>query len=286
MLNATKKLMLLVTLIMTTLTFSFGQNVTNAEGKKTGYWVITGSISSEKGYAPEAKVEEGTFNNSRKEGLWKKYYPSGALKSEIEYKNGKPSGKFNTYFENGQIEEKGTWKTGKFTGGYEMYYPNGQIRTQKTFNEAGQPEGKVVMYYPNGKKEIEFNTVNGVESGEATWYYENGDVKKKQNFTNGAPSEAKEFEMKNPAYKDPAPKKEKLGPKMAGTFNGGAGLKDNYGKTYDKNKNILMDGTFKDGRLHDGRHYIYDEFGLLDHIEVYKDGVYVGNGVIGAKDKY
>jgi hypothetical protein len=47
-----------------------------------------------------------------------------------------------------------------------------------------------------------------------------------------------------------------------------------------------MDGTFKDGRLHDGRHYIYDEFGLLDHIEVYKDGVYVGNGVIGAKDKY
>jgi antitoxin component YwqK of YwqJK toxin-antitoxin module len=276
----------ILTLIFMSVTLVFGQNAKDAEGKRTGYWVITGAISSEKGYAPEAKVEEGNFISNRKDGLWKKYYPNGKIKSEIEYKNGKPSGKFVTYFDNGQIEENGTWKTGKFTGSYEMYYPNGQIRTQKTFNESGQPEGKVVMYHPNGQKEIEFTTVNGVESGEATWYYENGDVKKKQTFNNGTPTEAKEFEMKNPPYKDPAPKKEKLGPKMAGTFNGGGGLKDCYGKTYDKNKNILMDGCFIEGRLHNGRHYIYDEFGLLDHIEVYKDGVYVGNGVIGAKDKY
>ena len=141
----------------------YGQNAKDAEGKKTGYWVFTGAISSEQGYAPDAKVEEGNFISNRKDGLWKKYYPNGKIKSEIEYKNGKPSGKFTTYFDNGQIEEKGTWKTGKFTGGYEMYYSNGQIRTQQTFNENGQREGKVVMYHPNGQKEIEFNTVNGVE---------------------------------------------------------------------------------------------------------------------------
>ena len=46
-----------------------------------------------------------------------------------------------------------------------------------------------------------------------------------------------------------------------------------------------MDGCFQDGRLHNGRHYIYDEYGLLDHIDVYKEGEYAGNGVIGAKDK-
>jgi antitoxin component YwqK of YwqJK toxin-antitoxin module len=276
----------LTTLILLTVGILFAQNATDAEGKKTGYWVITGAISSEKGYAPDAIVEEGNFDKNRKTGLWKKYYPSGKLKSEIVFANGKANGDYKTYFENGQLEESGTWKLGKNTGKFEMYYPNGQLRIDKTFNENGQTEGKVVMYHPNGQKEIEFNTVNGKENGEAVWYYENGDVKKKQKFTNGESEVAQTFEMKNPPYKDPAPKKEKLGPKMEGSFNGGTGLKDCYGKTYDKNKNILMDGCFKDGRLHDGRHYIYDEFGLLDHIEVYKDGVYVGNGVIGAKDKY
>jgi hypothetical protein len=47
-----------------------------------------------------------------------------------------------------------------------------------------------------------------------------------------------------------------------------------------------MDGEFSDGRLNDGRHYVYDEFGLLDHIEVFKKGIFAGNGVIGSKDKY
>ena len=41
-----------------------------------------------------------------------------------------------------------------------------------------------------------------------------------------------------------------------------------------------MDGEFKDAKLWTGKHYIYDENGLLERIEVYKDGKYVGNGVL------
>ncbi|MCB9189617.1 MAG: toxin-antitoxin system YwqK family antitoxin [Flavobacteriales bacterium] len=265
----------------------FGQNALDADGKKTGYWQFTGAMKNDKTYAADEIVEEGNFDRSRKEGLWKKYYPGGKLKSEIEYANGKATGKFTTYFPNGNVEEKGNWKGGKYTGEYEMYYPNGQIRQKKTFNESGATEGKVTMWYENGKKEIEFSTVNGQEDGEAVWFYENGDVKKKQNFTGGVmDAPAEEFAMKNPAYVDPNKKPAKKGPKIAGKFNGSSGLVDCYGKTYDDDKNILMDGCFQDGRLFNGRHYIYDEYGLLDHIEVYENGEYVGNGVIGAKDKY
>ena len=58
-------------------------------------------------------------------------------------------------------------------------------------------------------------------------------------------------------------------------------LINNYGKTYDENKNLLMDGEFKNGYLYNGRHFIYDDFGLLEKIKVFKNGVFVGNGIIG-----
>jgi antitoxin component YwqK of YwqJK toxin-antitoxin module len=39
-----------------------------------------------------------------------------------------------------------------------------------------------------------------------------------------------------------------------------------------------MEGNFKGGQLWDGRHYIYDEDGLLLKVEVYKNGVYHSDG--------
>ena len=281
-----KGIIALLAMVMMT-SVVFGQNALDADGKKVGPWKITGAMSSEKGYAPDALVEEGTFERSRKEGLWKKYHPNGKLKSEIVYTKGRASGTFTTYFANGNVEEKGNWKSGKYTGGYEMFYEDGTPRQKKTFNENGATEGKVQMWYPNGQVELEFNTVNGQEDGKATWYYENGDKKKEQNFKGGVmDAPAKEYAMEKPAFVDANKKPAKKGPKIQGKFNGSSGLKDCYGKTYDNDKNILMDGCFQDGRLYNGRHYIYDEYGLLDHIEVYENGEYSGNGVIGAKDKY
>ena len=57
-------------------------------------------------------------------------------------------------------------------------------------------------------------------------------------------------------------------------------IEDGYHKTYNENKDIYMDGEFKNSKLWTGKHYIYDENGLLERIEVYKDGKYVGNGVL------
>ena len=42
-------------------------------GRKTGYWIITGNMSKQKGYSQEDKVEEGRYINSRKTGKWIKY---------------------------------------------------------------------------------------------------------------------------------------------------------------------------------------------------------------------
>jgi len=262
-------------------------NKLDENGKKTGYWIITGDMSKEKGYAPDAKVEEGEYVRSRKTGLWKKYWKNGKLKSEITYTRGRPNGDYVTYFENGNIEEKSTWGGNKQTGSYEMYYPNGQLMKKKEFSNDGKSTGKVEYFYENGQKELEFTTVDGVEQGEATWYYPNGDVKIKKDFSAGAVTAEENFERVNPEYKDPTPKKEVKGPKASGSENeaqggkSGSQIVDGHHITYDKDKNILMEGEFKNGRLYNGKHYLYDEFGLLDHIDIYKDGVFEGNGVIG-----
>lgn len=60
----------------------------------------------------------------------------------------------------------------------------------------------------------------------------------------------------------------------------GSAIVDGQHKTYDKNKNILMDGEFKGGKLWNGKHYIYDSYGLLERIEIYKEGKFIGNGVV------
>ena len=57
-------------------------------------------------------------------------------------------------------------------------------------------------------------------------------------------------------------------------------LKDGYHKTYNQNKDILMDGDFSDGKLWTGKHYIYDDNGLLERIDIYKNGKYFGKGAI------
>ena len=62
------------------------------------------------GYSESAIVEEGEFSEGRKIGMWKAYFPSGKLKSEITHDNGRPKGPYTTYYENGQIEERGNWE--------------------------------------------------------------------------------------------------------------------------------------------------------------------------------
>jgi len=250
-------------------------------GRKTGYWIITGDISNQKGYGATDKVEEGRYVNSRKTGKWIKYWPNGAVRSSINYRYGRSFGAYTTYFQNGKIEEKGSVHGGLITGSYELYWPNGQLRQSKKFNSSGKTEGKVEYFYANGKKELSFNTLNGEENGQATWFYENGEKKKEIVFNKGVSTSTKEFKATKPIvkYKDPSIER---GPKMIGSLNRAQNqLVNNYGKTYDSNKNLLMDGEFKNGYLYNGRYYVYDEYGLLEKIKVFKNGVFVGNGILG-----
>ena len=56
----------------------------------------------------------------------------------------------------------------------------------------------------------------------------------------------------------------------------GSGFNDNgHNKVFNRDDEIWQDGEFKDGRLWDGKLYIYDSDGILLKIKVYKAGEYV-----------
>lgn len=260
-------------------------NKTDANGKKTGSWKIYGNEKAYagKGYAADAVAEEGSFQDGKKIGVWKQYFPSGKVKSEIEYKNGRPSGTFKTFYENGQVEEEGAWKNNAYTGGFKRYYENGVVAQDKTFNAAGKTEGKVVYNYPNGKPELVFDSSNGQENGKLVRYYNNGSIKEETSFAGGKADEATRKDYKIVGKEEDLSKYEAK-VKVATTAENLTTndpikeIKDGYQKLYDDQKRLVQDGEFKGGKLANGKWYKYDKNGLILKVEIYKNGKYFADG--------
>lgn len=266
-------------------------NLIDVNKKRQGKWMVKAS-SRHVGYTAGTLVEEGNFQNSRKVGLWKKYYPSGKLKSEITYKGSRPYGPYTLYYENGNVEEQGNWQRTKNTGNFKRYHKNGKLAQEFVFTESGKRSGKQKYFYENGNLRLEGTWNEGLESGEMKEYYENGDLMAVKNFNNGemdknsfesyAPKSPQKDaikkiiedgeDIKATASKEEAPNQ--------GGFNG-----TGVTKLYNKNQQISKDGEFKNYRLMNGKQYKYDENGLLIRIMIFKGGRYIGNGVISDEDK-
>ena len=262
-------------------------NLTDAQGKKQGKWIIFGRHKPGTCYTPEQKVEEGKYSDNRKTGIWIEYYCNSNMKNKLTFVNGRPDGYAIMYHENGKISEEGNWKANRWVGNYKLYHENGQVQHEFVFNQNGKRDGNQKYFYENGQVAVEGTFANGKESGIIKEYYENGDVKAEKNFADGNvdPASIKEFQPSKPLIKksdepaDNAPKvviskdekpNEAVTPKGPMILNGQATL-------YNKNKQITKDGVFKDNRLMDGKAYIYDDNGILSRIAVYKNGVYVGD---------
>lgn len=269
------------------------QNQTNAEGRRDGHWVVKGTDSKKPGYAANAIVEEGDYQNGRKVGVWKTFYPNGELKNEITFEGGRPKGPYTTYYENGQVEEQGSWSTNKNTGSFKRFYENGQVQQDFTFNTSGKRDGPQKYYYDNGQLMIEGNWNGGKESGEVKEYFENGKVKSVRVYNDGKMDESKStFNETAPEAKTvavtPAPVKDennKVKTTVAVSQTKDApniGRFDGNGQhtLYNKDRQISQKGEFKNGRMVNGKWFKYNKDGILVKIEIYSNGQYVGDGVI------
>jgi len=267
-------------------------NHTDAKGQRQGYWIIKGSMINDNAYKPESKVEEGNYTDNRKDGLWKKYWPNGKIRSEINYIDGKPMGEYKLYYENTKLEEHSTWNNNKNVGEFKRYYSNGNPQQQFTFADNGKRNGMQKYYHENGKLALEVNVQNGAESGVLKRYNPDGSLAEEKTFENGTVKQGtakkyKEVAPQNVAKSDPYDPK--IGKEVKVTedkTNKAQAFKPNgFNTLYDKNGNITQVGEFSDGRLNDGKWYRYNSDGILIRVEIYKGGKFIGNGVVGDNEQ-
>jgi antitoxin component YwqK of YwqJK toxin-antitoxin module len=139
---------------------------------------------------------------------------------------------------------------------------------------------------------IEGNWNGGKEDGAVKEYFENGDVKSVRVFNGGKMDESKST-FKKPSTPsvatNPDPEPVKTNNQIKSTTavakaeaTPNIGYFDGNGQhtLYNKNRQIWQKGLFKDGRLLDGKIYKYNRDGILEAIEMYQGGKYVGSGVI------
>jgi len=181
-------------------------NKTDAKGQRQGYWIIKGDMVNDAAYKPESKVEEGRYSDNRKDGLWKKYWPNGKLRSAINYQQGKPSGEYELYYENGITEEHGFWANNKNINDFKRFYENGNPQQHFLFADNGKRNGMQKYYHENGRMALEVNIVNGAESGVMRRYNPDGTLIEEKVFENGIVKQTKKIGESKPqgvATKDP-----------------------------------------------------------------------------------
>lgn len=262
-------------------------NKKDINNKRQGRWLIKANPSKNPGFSPRAVVAEGYFKDSRKEGVWKSYFPNGKLKSEITYERSRPRGAYTLYYDNGNVEEKGIWERTKNTGDFKRFHENGKVSQDFTFTESGKSSGEQKYYYENGQLRLVGTWQEGQETGEMREYYENGDLMAVKNFNAGVLDKEsyQSYAPKTP-QKDPLEKQMAEGKEMKVTAakderpNQGAFDGNGYKKLYNRNRQIAKDGIFKNYRLMDGKQFKYDDNGLLLQIMIFKNGKYIGDGVI------
>jgi antitoxin component YwqK of YwqJK toxin-antitoxin module len=257
-------------------------NQKSADGKKQGKWIYYGKDRPQEGYPVDGKIEEGPYKDDRKEGTWIKYHNDGVTpKLKGEYVSNRPKGSYTKYHPNGKVKEVGVFEKNQYQDSLRRFHENGQLEYEAKYNENGKEQGKVRYFYPHGQVEFEYTSTNGIPSGKATRYYENGDVKEIIEYaSDGSVAKSDQKEMVNPAVrvKDPGASSEGAPKITSPIVKGGKFQPNGYNKVYNSDDEIWQDGDFKDGRLYNGKVYVYDKDGILLKVKVYKSGLYHSDG--------
>jgi antitoxin component YwqK of YwqJK toxin-antitoxin module len=275
------KAVLLFVIICFFLNENTAQNKLDASGRKFGKWVFTGKDHPSSNYAENHKVEEGNFINGRKEGIWLRYHKDGKIpKLKGNYRNNRPEGFYIRYFRNAKKMEEATFIQNKYKGNCIRYYSNGVVAYKGNYNNSGKESGRIQYFHKNGKLQLEYLAKKGRPFGTIKHYYRNGSLKyeiklddtgEKESVVTYEPSLEKPVEsMKDKSLRPPSI----ISPNTRGVRFSEFG----YNKVYNKNDEIWMDGTFRNGSLWDGKVYEYDIDGIIMKVKVYKKGKYHSDG--------
>jgi antitoxin component YwqK of YwqJK toxin-antitoxin module len=101
-------------------------------------------------------IEQGFFNKGLKNGIWKRWYPTGGLSSVVSWKDGLLDGILIYYGDDGSVYLTGEYKNGKKDGVTE--YIENNVVTRKYYKS-----GVEVIKEPAGKTKTKPRTESNTE---------------------------------------------------------------------------------------------------------------------------
>ncbi len=224
-------------------------NKVDANNLKQGVWVIFDNAGTQ-------KLEEGTYVNNQKHGMWSTFYPNGKTKHAITYTKGSPRGKATFYYEDGSLWEEGIWEIDHWKGQYKFYYKNGQLAYDWFYNQEGKRTGTQKYYHENGVTKYEGEWINGKTVGNLKIYNDKGKLVTERVYNeNGRLAQNIHYETEKSDENERT--------KFSGTGNH---------TVYNTLQKIEWKGFFVKGKLFNGTHYIYDDNGKHIKTEVYENG--------------
>lgn len=117
-------------------------------------------------------------------GIYRTYYPSGALKIEEYYDNNALHGPSSYYAENGVLLARAWFIEGRREGKAWTYFSDGSVKSLQRFFH-GKEHSLQEYFYTNGMPKSFFSYVHGLMDGEVNLYHPNGYLERHLAFKEG-----------------------------------------------------------------------------------------------------
>ncbi len=107
-------------------------------------------------------VEEGRYTNSKRIGVWRRYWPNGKVMSEITYQIGTAAWGVQARSTRTERSRRPVhWDLDRNTGKFQRWHPNGKLAQDFVFNEHGVRDGEQKYYHENGQLAVQVQVEEG-----------------------------------------------------------------------------------------------------------------------------
>jgi antitoxin component YwqK of YwqJK toxin-antitoxin module len=120
-------------------------------------------------------VAEGIYLHEKKSGKWT-WFSEKTKISEEEYVNGMKNGICRKFYPTGELLEESVWKDDRREGKYQAFYQSGKPYLQCMYRN-NRRNGRCFSYFPSGLPEMEANYTDDLQDGDCRFLDENGNLR-------------------------------------------------------------------------------------------------------------
>ena len=151
-------------------------------------------------YYPQNIIQaEGYYINKQKDSIWNYYTTDKYLINSVSYKNNKKEGVEKKFYPSGSVSEIAKWKDGLNEGTTTRYYEKGNIMSIYNYKK-GKLDGEYKVYGVSNNILIHGNYSDNRRDGKWIYYKEDATVEKEITYTNGIADNAEELERLETEY--------------------------------------------------------------------------------------